>query len=259
MRLYTVSEVARLSGVSVRTLHHYDQLGLLKPAAVGANGYRHYGQDELLRLQQILFHREIGFRLGEIGRVLDAPDFDRVAALRAHRLRMAAQARRYRRLIRTIDETLAALTGATAMNDERMYRGFQLDKAEEAKAEDWLRGRFGSGVQAHIDRSRAVGANWSAEESEAYFRDGRAFDAGVARAMEQGLPCAGAIVQELVRVHCATVCKGWGVEPSRDACLKLAEIYRDGPMFRQRFADIAPDAAAYVADAIAAYADGALS
>lgn len=77
---YTVKQVAKLSGVSVRTLHHYDEIGLLKPESVGANGYRYYGQDELLRLQQILFHRELGFPLAEIARVLDAPDFDRVAA-----------------------------------------------------------------------------------------------------------------------------------------------------------------------------------
>lgn len=259
MRLYSVSEVARLSGVSVRTLHHYHTLGLLRPAAVGANGYRHYGQDELLRLQQILFHRQIGLRLVEIRRVLDAPDFDRVSALRAHRSRLATEVRNYRQLIRTIDETLAALKGTTTMNDERMYRGFNLDETEKAKAEDWLRGRFGPEVQAHIDRSRAVGASWSAEESEAYLKDGREFDAAVSEAMKADLPCGSAGVQDLVRAHCATVCRGWGVPPSKNACLKLAEIYRDGPMFRERFAEIAPGAAGYVSDAIVAYAENELA
>lgn len=67
MKTLTVTEVARVSGVSVRTLHHYDQIGLLKPAFTGQNRYRHYGQDELLRLQQILLHRELGIPLGEIG------------------------------------------------------------------------------------------------------------------------------------------------------------------------------------------------
>src|SRR3981189_3367262 len=108
---YTVSQVARLSGVSVRTLHHYDEIGLLKPASVGANGYRYYGREELLRLQQILFHRELGFSLEEIGRTLDAKGFDKVAALKAHRQKLEAATRRYRRLMRTIDETLAALEG----------------------------------------------------------------------------------------------------------------------------------------------------
>ena len=84
---YTVKQVAKLSGVSIRTLHHYDEIGLLKPARVGANGYRYYGRDELLRLQQILFHRELGFALDEIQKLLGAADFDRKAALRAHRER----------------------------------------------------------------------------------------------------------------------------------------------------------------------------
>src|SRR6201996_256305 len=109
MKELTVKQLAAISGVTVRTLHHYDEVGLLKPASVGANGYRYYGQDELLRLQQILFHRELGFALEEIGQVLDAPDFDRAAALRAHKARLAAERRRYGRLMRTIDETLAAL------------------------------------------------------------------------------------------------------------------------------------------------------
>ena len=83
MALYTVKQVAKMAGLSVRALHHYDQIGLLKPASVGQNGYRYYGRDELLRLQQILFHRELEFPLEAIAQVPDKPDFDRVAALRA--------------------------------------------------------------------------------------------------------------------------------------------------------------------------------
>ena len=71
LRTYTVSQLARLSGTSVRTLHHYDEIGLLKPASVGDNGYRYYGREEMLRLQQILLHREFGLALGEIGTLLD--------------------------------------------------------------------------------------------------------------------------------------------------------------------------------------------
>ena len=83
---HTVKQVARLSGVSVRTLHHYDEIGLLKPACVGANGYRYYGREELLRLQQILFHRELGFSLEEIGRTLDAKGFDKATYARIQAL-----------------------------------------------------------------------------------------------------------------------------------------------------------------------------
>src|ERR1700722_14720372 len=71
MKELTVKQLAAISGVTVRTLHHYDELGLLTPAAVGANGYRYYGREELLRLQRILFHRELGVPLGSIAALLD--------------------------------------------------------------------------------------------------------------------------------------------------------------------------------------------
>src|SRR4051812_44842354 len=82
---YTVKQVAAMSGVSVRTLHFYDETGLLKPAWHGANGYRFYGDQQLLTLQQILFYRELGFALKEIKRILSQADFENVAALESHR------------------------------------------------------------------------------------------------------------------------------------------------------------------------------
>ena len=81
MSNYTVKQLARLSGVSVRTLHHYDEIGLLRPAFIGENRYRYYGREELLRLQDILFHRELGVPLQEIGRLLEHEGRDRVAIL----------------------------------------------------------------------------------------------------------------------------------------------------------------------------------
>src|SRR6185503_20367649 len=85
---YTVKQLARLSGVSVRTLHHYDEIGLLKPSFLGENRYRYYGREELLRLQDILFHRELGVPLQEIGKLLATEGRDRVAILREHRERL---------------------------------------------------------------------------------------------------------------------------------------------------------------------------
>ena len=84
MSVYTVKQMARLSGVSVRALHHYDAIGLLKPRAVGANGYRYYDRQDLLRLQQILFHRALETPLKDIQAALDQPGFDLAAALRAY-------------------------------------------------------------------------------------------------------------------------------------------------------------------------------
>src|SRR5438046_2175625 len=158
MSEYTVNQLAKLSGVSVRALHHYDEIGLLKPACVGANGYRYYGREELLRLQQILFHRELGFSLEEIGLTLDAKGFDKVAAPKAHRQKLDAGTRRYRQLMRTIDETLAALEGAAKMENKAMYRGF--DPAKQAEYEKELVAKHGPSMQKNIDDSKAGMAGW---------------------------------------------------------------------------------------------------
>ena len=91
MKKLTVKQVSRISGVSVRALHHYDEIGLLKPASVGENRYRYYGEEELLRLQQILIHRELGIPLGGIAAILDAPGFDRLKALKSQRERLPAK------------------------------------------------------------------------------------------------------------------------------------------------------------------------
>jgi DNA-binding transcriptional MerR regulator/quercetin dioxygenase-like cupin family protein len=121
---YTVKQVAALSGVSVRTLHFYDETGLLKPARTGANGYRYYEEPQLLTLQQILFYRELGVELRQIRPLLDRPDFERVDALRSHRAALEERLARTRRLLETIDHTVDHLEGRTPMTDEQIFAGF---------------------------------------------------------------------------------------------------------------------------------------
>src|SRR3954462_3076814 len=101
---YTVKQVAALSGVSVRTLHFYDEVGLLKPAYVGANGYRFYEVPQLLSLQQILFYRELGIELKQIKEILGRADFEKIAALESHRQVLEQNLTRTQTLIETIDK-----------------------------------------------------------------------------------------------------------------------------------------------------------
>jgi DNA-binding transcriptional MerR regulator/quercetin dioxygenase-like cupin family protein len=128
---YTVKQVATMSGVSVRTLHHYDEVGLLKPARTGANGYRFYEEPQLLTLQQILFYRELGLGLGQIGQVLGRPDFQRLAALRSHRAALEEQLARTRRLLETIDHTIDHLEGRRPMNGEQIFAGFTVAAGDD--------------------------------------------------------------------------------------------------------------------------------
>src|SRR3984957_17507401 len=115
---YTVKQVAAMSGISVRTLHFYDETGLLKPAFHRANGYRFYEEEQLLTLQQILFYRELGFELKQINRILNRPDFEKVAALQSHREVLQENVARTQTLIGTVDKAIQHLKGTKEMKSE---------------------------------------------------------------------------------------------------------------------------------------------
>jgi DNA-binding transcriptional MerR regulator len=121
---YTVKQVAAMSGTSVRTLHFYDEMALLKPAYTKANGYRVYEEPQLLMLQQILFYRELGFELRRIKEILSRRTFEKVAALKSHRQVLEKNVTRTRTLIETIDRTIRHLKGAKKMKGEELFKGF---------------------------------------------------------------------------------------------------------------------------------------
>lgn len=128
---YTVKQVAAMSGVSVRTLHFYDEAGLLKPAYLGANGYRFYEEPQLLKLQQILFYRELGFELKQIKRILGQAKFQKAAALRSHRKVLEKNIARTRALIETIDKTIQHLKGTKKMKTEELFTGFSVGAGQD--------------------------------------------------------------------------------------------------------------------------------
>lgn len=150
MRTYTVKQLARLAGVSVRTLHLYDELGLLVPAQRTEARYRLYGEAELLRLQQILFYKELDVPLQEIQRILDDPDFDLVQALQQHRTALKARKQRLAALLRTLDRTIDHLTNNTIMEHTELYEGLPKEEAENLRRD---------AVEAHgkeaVERSEA--------------------------------------------------------------------------------------------------------
>jgi DNA-binding transcriptional MerR regulator len=128
---YTVKQVAAMSGVSVRTLHFYDETALLKPAYTKANGYRVYEEPQLLMLQQILFYRELGFELKRIKKILGQPKFEKAAALKSHRKVLEKNAARTRTLIETIDKTIGHLKGTKKMKSEEMFAGFSVGAGKD--------------------------------------------------------------------------------------------------------------------------------
>jgi DNA-binding transcriptional MerR regulator len=131
MRQYSVNQLAKMAGVSVRTLHHYDRFGLLKPSVRTEARYRLYGKDELIRLQQILFYKELDFSLADIRRILNDPNFDRVTALESHRHALERRRDKLTTLLGTIDKTILELKGEQIMmTDEELYEGFSKQQAE---------------------------------------------------------------------------------------------------------------------------------
>lgn len=130
---YKVKEVAKLAGVSVRTLHHYDEIGLLKPEFVTAARYRLYSDADLERLQQILFFKELDFDLQEIGEILSSPGFDRKSALKNHRELLIEKKKRLERIIESVDKTIDSIEGGIEMSKKDMFTGFDMSEIERHK------------------------------------------------------------------------------------------------------------------------------
>lgn len=123
---YTVKKLSEISGVTVRALHYYEEIGLLKPAYYGSNGYRYYEENELLQLQQILFFKQLGFTLKKIQKVFARKEFDKVAVLNSHRHDLCSERVKIGKLIKTIDNTINHLQGIKKMKDEEMFEGLTI-------------------------------------------------------------------------------------------------------------------------------------
>lgn len=252
MALYTVSQVAQMAGISIRALHHYDRIGLLKPASVGENGYRFYGRDELLRLQQILFHRELEFPLEAIAAVLNQPGFDRIGALRRHRTILAAQARRYRQLLKTLDATLADLEGDREMDDKALYKGFSPEK--QAEYEAWLIARYGQAVGQEITDAwmKSTAEVKTQADADAIHAKLQSLERAFAAAMAAGTPASSEAAQALVAQHHAFIGRFWS--PGREGYEGLAQLYLDHPDFTARYEAVSPGLTEYLTTAMRIYA-----
>ena len=128
---YTVNKLAKLSGVSTRTLRFYDEIGLLRPAYYGENNYRYYEEQQLLMLQQILFFRELGFPLTDIQQIISSNDFDKIEALNTHKSILQSTLEKTETLLKTIDKTISHIRGKLIMRDAEMYDGFDPKKQQE--------------------------------------------------------------------------------------------------------------------------------
>jgi DNA-binding transcriptional MerR regulator len=252
MSNYTVKQLARLSGVSVRTLHHYDEIGLLKPSFLGENRYRYYGREELLRLQDILFHRELGVPLQEIGKLLELQGEDRVAILREHRDWLAQRVERSRQLLATIDRTIAELNGEGTMDDKELYQGFSAEK--QAEYEDWLVDRYGGDMRERIEDSKAKVASIGTDALAARMAEGEAASAVLAEAFHGGAAPENPANDPLLARHHAWIGAMWDRACPPEAYSGLADLYLEHPDFRTNLDRAGAGFTDWLAAAMKAYA-----
>ncbi len=245
---YTIKKLAQMAGVSVRTLHHYDAIGLVVPAARSASGYRLYGEEELLRLQSVLFYRELDLGLDAIGRILDEPGYDAIAALESQDRLLEARAERLSKLRSTIGRTIGRLKGETMLSDEELYEGFAKEDIETIKAE--ARERWGS-TEAYAESQRRVGRMTKAELARVK-AEGEAIDAAAALAMAAGQdPASGPVKAIMARKfnHLRAF-----YEPTKELFAGLGRMYVEDERFKTNYEKRAPGLADYMRRAMEAYA-----
>jgi DNA-binding transcriptional MerR regulator len=253
-KAYTVRQLAKMAGVSVRTLHHYDRIRLLRPSSRTEAGYRQYGETDLLRLQQVLFYRELDFPLAAIRTILDLPGFDQVAALRDHRRMLGERAERLARLLRTVDRTIAKLTEEDKMplTDEELYEGFSPREREQLKGyEAEARERWGEMAAESQRRVRKMSkAQWQAIQQE-----GDAATRLMAEAM--GRPVSDPEVQAAIARHHAWIENFYPC--SAEMYRGLGQMYVDDPRFTATYDTVRPGLAVFMRDAMAYYAEHTLT
>ncbi len=162
---HTIKDIADLAGVTTRTLRYYDEIGLLSPTFTGENGYRYYDQDSLLRLQQIMFFRELEVPLKDIHLIMSQPDFSIVRALQNHRSALQRRTKRLNKLIDTIDQTIENIKGEWIMTENDYFEGF-----DETHYEDEVKERWGNTPQ-YAESQRKWGS-YSKEQKEAIKAEG---------------------------------------------------------------------------------------
>jgi MerR family transcriptional regulator, thiopeptide resistance regulator len=245
----TVGETARLAHVSVRTLHHYDDLGLLTPSERSTAGYRLYTMADLERLQHILLYKELGFALDEIGDLLADPAFDRREALLAQRESIVAQAARYNAMVELIDRSLRSLEGGTTMTKEDMFEVF--GDFDPAEYEDEVKQRWGD-TDAYKESARRT-KGYTTQDWQRFKTESDEINGTIAALIDAGVPPADPRAMDAVERHRLQIDR-WFYPCSHETHVGLGQIYVADPRFSATYERIRPGMTRYVCDAITANA-----
>ncbi len=248
---YTVGRVAALAGVTVRTLHHYDEIGLVVPSGRTAAGYRVYEPLDIDRLTRVLTYRGLGFALDEIAELLDDPSADHETHLRRQRQLLVERGEQLSAMVAAIDRELEATAMGMRLTPEEQLEVFGTDKVGGEWAEE-AEQRWGETDAFRESQRRAATytkADWARLKEES--------DDGLhqfAAALQRGIPPAGEEGQALAEQHRRFLCR-WFYDCGYEMHRNLAEMYVADERFTATFDQVAPGLATYVHDAIVANAD----
>jgi DNA-binding transcriptional MerR regulator len=242
--MLTVKQLSRLAGITPRALRHYDAVGLLKPTAIGSNGYRYYDRSALLRLQQILFYRELDLPLDAIRTILDQPGFDAMSALQQHRAALQTRRSHLDRLLETVDSTILHLKGQYPMSDSELFKPFSDEEqsALEAEAEQLYDPEI---VKASSRRWKT----YTAAEKQRIFDEGNAIYRDLIAAIPLGP--ASDTAQACIARWRAHMSYFW--TPNDEQLLGIAQGYVHDPRFRANFDQMHPQLAEFVLAAVQIY------
>jgi DNA-binding transcriptional MerR regulator len=244
---YTVKQLAKLSGVSSRTLRFYDEISLLKPSYYGENNYRYYEEEQLLMLQQILFYRELGFHLSDIQRIISNDDFNTIEALKSHKNILQQDLDRKQNLIKTIDKTIARIRGNAKMKDEELYYGF--DSEKQKQHEKYLVEK-GILTQEFLNECNAKVKDWSDEEKNTFIHDIERIMNALILAIEKKQLPSSEEVQNLLHEHYTWLERTW--TPTKESYLGLIQLYQT-PEFRKFYDERHPKLLEFMINAMQIY------
>ncbi len=244
---YTVQQLADLAGVSVRTLPHYDTIGLLSPARAKHNGYRHYDERDLLKLQQILFFKELEFPLEEIKTIITSPKFDMTTALRDQRKMIELKKERLSRLIKTIDKTIKTINNETTMDNKELYDNFSTEEMEELSAEAKKRWGDTNAYKESEQKLRNMDkAGWDKIKQE-----GHDILTKGAELLDRNISSTSPEAEALIAEHYKHLYNFY--TPSYEMYKGLAEMYVSDPRFKKNFEQYHKDLPQFMHDAMIQY------
>lgn len=247
---YTVQKLGRLAGISARTLRYYDEIGILKPARTNSSGYRIYGRQEVDKLQQILFFRELGVGLDTIKSIVTSPGFDGAAALRQHREQLLDRRKQLDLLIANVEKSIALSEGRITMSDQEKFEGFKRQMIEENERKYGKEVREKYGDEA-VNRSNEKVKNMTPEQHEALTRLSEELTETLAAAFQTGNP-AGELAQKAADLHKQWLMFFWS-SYSKEAHAGLAQMYVDDERFTAHYDAKQPGTAEFLRDAILVY------